>query len=188
MLLGVVRALIISLFAITEREDTRLAFSASKLSKSPSKISVSELALRNSSYIDSGELQALWRQYGADEQGFVSLDDAERMKKDHPEYSRDIGADILNLVQSHPEGMKLWDSIEFAADGLFCEWAWVIDLDKRTFEAYEGFGKEPLTESDRFYFLKDLEEDGYSAVKLMATWGLDELPSDEDFLAAFKEE
>lgn len=145
-------------------------------------------ALRNSSYIDSGELQALWRQYGADEQGFVSLDDAERMKKDHPEYSRDIGADILNLVQSHPEGMKLWDSIEFAADGLFCEWAWVIDLDKRTFEAYEGLGKEPLTESDRFYFLKDLEEDGYSAVKLMATWGLDELPSDEDFLAAFKEE
>jgi hypothetical protein len=145
-------------------------------------------ALRNSSYIDSGELQALWRQYGADEHGLVSLNDMDRMKNDHPEYSRDTGAEILQMVQEHTEGMKLQNSIAFAADGLFCEWAWVIDLDKRTFEAYEGFGKEPLTENDRFYFLKDLEENGYSPVRLVATWSLDELPSDEDFLAAFKEE
>ena len=49
VLFGVVRTLVISLLAITERDDTSDAFSASKLNKSPSKTSVSELALRNSS-------------------------------------------------------------------------------------------------------------------------------------------
>lgn len=145
-------------------------------------------ALRNSSFISDDELMALWKQYGADDDGMVSLSDADRMKKDHPEYSRDTSADILQMVQEHPEGMKLHNQIGFAANGLFCEWAWVIDLDKRTFEGYRGFGGEPLTEQDRFYFLRDLEQNGYSGVKLAAEWSLDNLPSDEDFLAAFKED
>lgn len=83
--------------------------------------------------------------------------------------------------------MKLQDSINFAADGLFCEWAWVIDLDAGTFEGYCGFGQTPLAENDRFYFLRDLEEDnGYHGVRLAAKWNLDALPTDEEFLAAFK--
>lgn len=82
---------------------------------------------------------------------------------------------------------KLQDSIDFAADGLFCEWAWVIDLDAGTFEGYCGFGQTPLAENDRFYFLRDLEEDnGYHGVRLAAKWNLDALPTDEEFLAAFK--
>lgn len=145
-------------------------------------------ALRNSSYIEAGELRCLWQRYGADDNGMVSMDDADRMKKDYPQFSRDTGAGILQMVQNHPEGLKLHDSIGFAADGLFCEWAWVIDLDKRTFEGYRGFGNDPLTEKDRFYFLRDLEENGYSGVRLVAEWSIDELPSDEDFLAAFKED
>lgn len=145
-------------------------------------------ALRNSSFISDDELMALWKQYGADDDGMVSLSDADRMKKDHPEYSRDTSADILQMVQEHPEGMKLHNQIGFAANGLFCEWAWVIDLDKRTFEGYRGFGSEPLTEQDRFYFLRDLEQNGYSGVKLAAEWSLDRLPTDEDFLSAFKSE
>ena len=118
-------------------------------------------ALRNSSYIPSME--------------------------DHPEFSRNTGAGILEMVQNHSEGMKLQDSINFAADGLFCEWAWVIDLDAGTFEGYCGFGQTPLAENDRFYFLRDLEEDnGYHGVRLVAKWNLDALPTDEEFLAAFK--
>ena len=144
-------------------------------------------ALRNSSFISRDELAALWKQYGAYDNGMVSLDDADRMKKDHPEYSRDTGANILQMVHDHPDGMMLQNQIGFAADGLFCEWAWVVDLDKRTFEGYRGFGSEPLTEHNRFYFLRDLEENGYSVVRLVAEWSIDELPSDEDFLAAFKE-
>lgn len=44
-----------------------------------------------------------------------------------------------------------------------------------------------LAENDRFYFLRDLEEDnGYHGVRLVAKWNLDALPTDEEFLAAFK--
>lgn len=44
-----------------------------------------------------------------------------------------------------------------------------------------------LAENDRFYFLRDLEEDnGYHGVRLAAKWNLDALPTDEEFLAAFK--
>lgn len=95
-------------------------------------------ALRNSSYIPSEELTALWKQYGADENGLVTMEDSDRMMEDHPEFSRNTGAGILEMVQNHSEGMKLQDSINFAADGLFCEWAWVIDLDAGTFEGTAG--------------------------------------------------
>lgn len=144
-------------------------------------------SLRKASFIDPKDLNALWKEYGADDNGMVSLDDMDRMKRDHPEFSRDTGAEILELVQNHPEGMQLQDELEFAADGLFCEWAWVIDFDTGTFEAFTGYNRtKPLTPEDRFYFLRDKEDDGYHGVTLVAKWSLDSLPSDEDFIAAFK--
>lgn len=145
-------------------------------------------ALRNSSFIEDEELKNLWMQYGADEDGMISLRDAERMKKDYPQFSRDIGSEILTLIEAHPEGMRLQNAILFAADVLFCEWAWVIDLDHKTFEGYQGLGSEPLTEADRFYFLREFSSNGYSGIRLTAKWSLDALPSDEDFLAAFSKD
>lgn len=64
------------------------------------------------------------------------------------------------------------DSKEFGYDSLFCEWAWVIDLDARTFEAYEGFQK--ITHTEGRWAV---------GVKLIAKWAFDELPSEDDFLA-----
>lgn len=145
-------------------------------------------ALRHSSFISDEALAKLWRACGMQDDGLILLADMDTMKRHHLEFHRDTSAKILDLVQSRPNGMQLENSIGFAADGLFCEWAWVVDLDKRTFEGYRGFGSEPLTEQDRFYFLRDLEENGYSGVRLVAEWSIDELPSDEDFLAAFKED
>ena len=66
--------------------------------------------------------------------------------------------------------------------------AWVVDLDKRTFEGYRASAVNRSQSRDRFYFLRDLEENGYSGVRLVAEWSIDELPYDEDFLAAFKED
>ena len=147
-----------------------------------------KVALRRSSFISDKALIKLWKACGMQDDGKILLTDMDTMKRHHPEVHRDTSAKILDLVQSRPNGMQLENSIGFAADGLFCEWAWVIDFDKRTFEGYRGFGSDPLTEQDRFYFLRDFEQNGYSGVKLAAEWSLDNLPSDEVFLATFKED
>ena len=146
-------------------------------------------ALRKCSYISDEEMENLFKQYGARPDGSISLGDYNKMSADHPEVSRDTGAEVLALIQKSG-GMKLRDEIKFAADGLFCEWAWVIDFDHNTFEAFTGFHKhgELDGDGDRFAFLKKYEEGKYIRVVLCAMFSLDNLPTDEDFLAAFKEE
>lgn len=138
-------------------------------------------------FADDKKLKALAKEFGASEDGTIRVDDYARFKKAYPELHRDTGAEILEMIQDG-RARILQSDINFAADGLFCEWAWVIDLDKKSFEAYQGFRHDPLTENDRFYFLRDLEENGYSGVHIVRAWDLDDLPSDEEFLAAFKED
>ena len=103
-----------------------------------------------------------------------------------PEFDRDTGAKILELIQNGKVSSGfLVNNIGFASQS-DCEWAWVIDLDKRTFEAYVGWNHDPLTEDDRFFFLRDQEEDGYHGAKLVRSWNLSCLPTKEEFLAAFR--
>lgn len=87
--------------------------------------------------------------------------------------SRDIGAGILsNVAHSEDEEILLENSVDFAADGLFCEWGYVIDLDNRTFEVYKGFLQGAV--EGRF---KDMPTDGeYSPIGLAKTYNLDDLP------------
>ena len=145
-----------------------------------------KVALRRCSYINQQEYELLWRSLGIDCNGVITLDQANFMEKAHPQFSRNTGADILALVQSHSYGIKLRDDLKFAADGLCCEWAWVIDLDAGTFGGYKGFNTTPLTDKDRFYFLRKYEEGDYHGVRLVAEWNFDNLPSDDEFLTAFK--
>lgn len=135
-------------------------------------------ALRNLSWISDEDISHLWESFGAD--------NIYKFNKRYPEYDRDTGAEILSLVQNG-DVSKLENSIEFAANGLFCEWGWLIDFDSGTFEAYEGRDDRPLTEEDRFFFLRDKEENtGYHAIVKVAEWRLDDLPSEEDFLREFE--
>lgn len=126
------------------------------------------------------------------EQDFIELDkEIETKRQQNPSYdwmqeypflSRDVSYEILKLVQKS-EGLKLRNSISFAADSLFCEYAYVIDLDKNTFEIYGGFNKEPLPEGERFKdAVSNDASDDYYPVRKVAEYSLDELPSDEEFL------
>lgn len=108
--------------------------------------------------------------------------------KEWPELSRDTGADILNMVMDG-DGLVLGNDIDFAANSLFCEWAYVIDLDKGTFEVYSGFNKDcPLTEDDRFFFLREKEGSDYYGVKIVKEYRLDDLPEKRTFLKDFGED
>lgn len=144
-------------------------------------------ALRELDWINREELDKMWADAGA-ENGMISLEKAKVFESKHPEFSRDTAAEILELVQNGFVGKKMQNEIAFAADGLSCEWAWVVDFDKRTFEAYQGFSHTPTTKDDRFYFLREREKNGYTAVKIVKSWSLDNLPTNEDFLKEFEEE
>ena len=104
-----------------------------------------------------------------------------------PETNRDTGAEILELIQNDKlTTRRVVNNLDFAAQG-DCEWCYIIDIDKNTFEVYQGWNEEPLTENDRFYSLGKPDKN-YYPVKLVRTYSLDNLPADEQFLADFKEE
>jgi hypothetical protein len=94
--------------------------------------------------------------------------------------SRDCGSKVLELVQGQPLG--LGNSIDFAGDSLFCEFAYVLDFDKRTFEVYKGFNMDKLEEGERFASF-DANDNDYKQVKFVKEFSLDNLPNNDDFLA-----
>lgn len=144
-------------------------------------------------FVTEDTYMKIFQSFGGDKDGSILIADSERLKAFFPQLHRDTGAEILEMIQNG-QVQLLRNSLQFAADGLFCEWAWVIDLDKRTFEAYEGFSHEPTTENDRFYFLREYEKDDkydgkkYTGVKKTAEWSIDNLPTREEFIEFFNKE
>ena len=96
-----------------------------------------------------------------------------------PEFSRDTAGKILEHIVNTDYFMWLPDNREFAADALFCEWAYVVDLDKSVLEVYKGFGK--ASPGERFYPLQeqhginDKYGTAYGAVRFVTEFRFDEL-------------
>ena len=107
----------------------------------------------------------------------------DRWLKVYPHQSRDVGADILSVIAKSEPGIGLRNSIEFAADSLMCEYAYVIDLDKQKLEVFKGFNTEPLEAGERFAAVP-LPKDGgeYHQVRKIAEFDLGSLPSDAEFV------
>lgn len=121
--------------------------------------------------------------------GFVDFEIAKRFGSKYPSLSRDTGSNILEIIHNSEEPIPTRKSLEFAADSLFCEWAYVIDLDLNTFEVFVGFNKSPLNQTERFSSIKSTDSaDGYHPVRLVKSWSLSDLPSEEDFLALLEPE
>lgn len=112
----------------------------------------------------------------------ISREMSDNYFKRLPLLSRNLGAKVLVGIQNSNDDIFLENNIEFAGDSLFCEYAYVIDFDKNTFEVYEGFNKKPLLESDRFYNYPVDDDSEYFPVKLLACFDMDNLPSEEEFL------
>lgn len=135
-------------------------------------------------------------------------EDYEKTLAENPYLSRDWAAVILEGLyrgtltkhESYPvtkttiinvniEGLINQES--FGGDSLFCEWAYVIDLDKMTFEAYKGFNdKNPLVEGDRFFKAQEDHnltkiangrEAKYFGCTLVKSYDLNNLPDSRTF-------
>lgn len=148
--------------------------------------------LKKLQWVDDAKLRKLKERFGQTSDGFMEFKDYDHFGHIFPEFHRDTGADILPLIQDGNvlSGM-LENSLEFAADSLFCEWAYVIDFDERSYEVYQGFNKTPLDPDDRFYWL-DKPGVEYHPVRLVADFflGTIRLTTNAEFLkwAGVKEE
>lgn len=103
--------------------------------------------------------------------------------------------------------MEDWSN--FPLDSLFCEWAYIIDLDECVFEVYKGFQKtlpkkgrwkgRPTKAEDKQAYIEHTQwcakhdrvpwqplRSKYKAVELAASWPFSLLPSNEDFLGYFR--
>lgn len=89
--------------------------------------------------------------------------------EDWSHLSRDQGAKILDLVMDSEHGLKLVDRTSFAADSLFCEYAYVLDMDNLALEFYTGFNQDSTLAGERFMALKREPDSKYYAVTLRGT-------------------
>jgi hypothetical protein len=122
--------------------------------------------------------------------GWMTQEKANLYHKEYPYASRDIGATILEMVaNSKDKEIVLTNSIDFAGDSLFCEWAYVIDLDKGQLEIYSGFNQKPLGDDERFKDIpKNEDASEYFPVKYIKKYDLDKLPTKAKFLKDLKKE
>ena len=118
--------------------------------------------LENVFWVTPKEVDDSWINSGASKKdlsiGF-GMDVCNNHTRLYPELSRDTGAKILDIVlDSDKTGLK--NSEDFKEDTLFCEWYYLIDLDKNTLEVGNGASKtyqlDNLPEYEQF--LKDLGE------------------------------
>ena len=142
--------------------------------------------------------------------GWLTMEQGQKYSEKYGWLARETAGQILSAIMGNPikeldfitskyVGKKfkvrfLEDNSDFAADSLFCEWAYVVDLDKGTFEVYKGFNKTPLGKGQRFRYMQDLnlhlrkDNDGkfepakYYPVRHLVTFKLKDLPNKDGFL------
>lgn len=101
-------------------------------------------------FLTDNEVHDRWVECGASpDSDLVSMDVSAKFKKTYPALSRDTGATVLELIQNGARHLQ--NNIDFVGDSLFCEWAYVVDLDNQVLEVYKGFNKDPLDISERFH-------------------------------------
>lgn len=131
--------------------------------------------------VKQAEIDEYVKSIGSDN-GWLDMKQAELYQEKYPHLTRDTAAEILQLVMDC-EDSEIWlhDHTTFAADSLFCEWGYVIDLDKGTFEIYKGFQNKPLGKAQRF---KSMEKEGmkYYPIRMIKKYKLEELPTEDEFL------
>lgn len=133
-------------------------------------------------FITDDELNATYISVGSNpDDQYISYDLHKKYSEMYKHLSRDIGSEILDIIYNSNKVIKTINDYEFAKESLFCEYCYVIDLDKNTFEVFKGFNRIPLDEGDRFYHLQNSSSE-YKPVKILKSFDLNNLPTEEEFL------
>lgn len=86
-------------------------------------------------FVSEEYVAGLWEEFTKSKDGRATLAQSDEFKLKHPEFHRDTGANILNLI-SRGSVTKLYNEIDFIKDALFCEYAYELNLDDKTVTLY----------------------------------------------------
>lgn len=102
---------------------------------------------------------------------YADLDVSEQSLTDWYCLLRNAQGDLMSLG----EGLKyMIDNHDFILDSLFCEFAYIINLDTNKLEYYLGFQKQ-LDETNRYVLETINEEFPYYPCRMVAEYDLDEI-------------
>ena len=132
------------------------------------------------SFIGEEEYATLWKELGILSVDWVTIEESNKFNAAHPQFNRDNGAGIYELIQNAPSGLKLINSLDFADSGS-CEYAYVINFDENRLEVYASYYGTP----DQKVFIKKANDSAY-AIGLWGSFSLEHLPEEEDFLSFFR--
>lgn len=124
--------------------------------------------VRSSFFADDEYIRKSKTECGFDpDQEYVSFGDLNWQKyiETYPQFSRETSTDVLNMLCESP--LALHDSFSFGKDSLFCEYAYLIDLDKDQLQIYTGFNKSPLSSEDPALWGNEPNNGGYYPVSLL---------------------
>jgi hypothetical protein len=144
-------------------------------------------ALKHCVWVTEAEIAATMKKLKVDE--WMNEEQAAIYHSTYPLFSRNHGAEILRMVATTPKKarpIRLYDSTSFAGDSLYCEWAYVVDFDKETFEVYKGFNESPLDKDERFAHLPEDTDQAWKPVRLVKSFRLSRLPAPASFLKSIK--
>jgi hypothetical protein len=137
--------------------------------------------LNKVSFLTQKEIDHLWNECWAMEISKRSNSKTnELFKRKYPELCRDTAAKVLDLIYEG-KATKLWNRSAFAKDSLWCEWVYVIDLDKVKLEIYTSYFRKPLTTKDRFYDVRYRKNKSHP-VKILKSYSLKKLPTVKQFI------
>lgn len=126
------------------------------------------------------ERNARYTEAGHDGGQWVRSDVSERIRERWPHLTRDSGAETLPYILATAEPVLQGSEWEFGNDSLFCEWAYVVDLDERVFEVYKGFQHAAHNEGRWASGTPKpcASGDNYYPVRMVAKWAIGDIPDD----------
>jgi len=97
---------------------------------------------------------------------------------------KDVEEDEVFLKILNGESFYFRDAKDFIQDSVFCEWAYIINLDTEELEIYSGFNKEAQEGNRYFEGFKEIPNDNldhWQPCWLLCKFLLCDLPSDDIF-------
>jgi hypothetical protein len=89
--------------------------------------------IKNIKTISDETLDKYVNEFSDNENGMMTMEQAESFKDKYPSLSRDTGGEILSVIANATNEIPLVLDPEFEKDDLFCEGVYTVDLDQSMF-------------------------------------------------------